>query len=208
MELSIQIFSIIVLIFSVVIHEVAHGYTALRFGDSTAKNMGRLTLNPIKHIDIFGSIIIPLLLIVLSSGIILGWAKPVPYNPYNFKNRKLGEFWVAFAGPLSNILIGSIFIILIKLAPILGLSPIFVTLLFTIVVINFVLAFFNLIPIPPLDGSKILATLLPFHIQDRFYEFTQRWGLLLVIIFIFWLWSPLFNLLLNFLFWVTGISLF
>lgn len=204
MDLYIQIFSIVVLIFSVVIHEVAHGYTAFLFGDPTAKNLGRLTLNPIKHIDIFGSIIIPLLLIVLNSGFILGWAKPVPYNPYNLKNRKWGEFWVSFAGPLSNILIGTLFIILIKLSPVLGLSSVFVTLSFMIVLINFVLAFFNLIPIPPLDGSKILATFLPFDMQDKFHNFTQRWGLLLVIIFLLFLWQPLFNLLLNVLFFLTG----
>jgi Zn-dependent protease len=208
MEGSIQLFSIIVLIFSVVIHEVAHGYTALLFGDSTAKNLGRLTLNPVKHISLFGSIILPALLVLLNSGIILGWAKPVPYNPYNLKNRKWGEFWVAAAGPLSNILIGTVFIILIRLAPLLGLSPVFVTLLFIIVLINFVLAFFNLIPIPPLDGSKILLSLLPFHLYDKFAIFMQRWGLFLVLIFIFFLWSPLFSLLLKFLFFVTGVSIF
>jgi Zn-dependent protease len=206
MDGAIQIFSIIVLIFSVVIHEVAHGYTALMFGDSTAKNKGRLTLNPIKHIDIFGSIIVPMILILLPGNLILGWAKPVPYNPYNFKNRKWGEFWVAFAGPLSNILIGSVFIILIKLAPLLGLSATIVTLAFVVVLINFVLAFFNLIPIPPLDGSKILLNLLPFRLYDRTLEFMQKWGLALVLLFIFVLWTPLFNLLLTFLFWITGVS--
>ena len=208
MDGSIQLFSIIVLIFSVVIHEVAHGYMALRFGDSTAKNMGRLTLNPIKHIDIVGSIIVPLVLILLPGNLILGWAKPVPYNPYNFKNRKWGEFWVAFAGPLSNLIIGSIFIILIRLSPLLGLSPTIVTLAFVVVLINFVLAFFNLIPIPPLDGSKILLNLLPIDLYDRVIGFMQRWGLALVLIFVFILWTPLFNLLLSFLFWVTGVSFF
>jgi len=206
MDASIQIFSIIVLIFSVVIHEVAHGYTALLFGDNTAKNMGRLTLNPIKHIHIIGSIVVPLLLLILPGGLILGWAKPVPYNPYNLKNRKWGEFWVAFAGPLSNILIGSAFIVLIKLAPMLGLSSVFITLAFTIVLINFVLAFFNLIPIPPLDGSKILLNLLPTDKYDAVLDFMQRWGLVAVIFFVFFLWDPLFSILLKFLFIVTGIS--
>jgi Zn-dependent protease len=206
MELSIQLFSILILIFSVVIHEVAHGYTALMFGDPTAKNMGRLTLNPIKHISLMGSIIVPLILILLPGNLILGWAKPVPYNPYNLKNRKWGEFWVAFAGPLSNILIGTIFIILIRLAPVLGLSPVFVTLSFIIVLINFVLAFFNLIPIPPLDGSKILLTLLPFEMYDRTMIFMQRYGLFLVLIFIFFLWTPLFSILIKFLYFATGIS--
>jgi Zn-dependent protease len=206
MDLSIQVFSIIVLIFSVVIHEVAHGFTALKFGDETAKYAGRLTLNPIKHIDLFGSIILPLILVILPGSLILGWAKPVPYNPYNFKNRRKGEFWVAFAGPLSNIVIGVIFIALIRLAPILGLSAGFITLAFVVVLINFVLALFNLIPIPPLDGSKILFSLLPFEQQDRFALFLQRWGLLLVVIFIFFLWTPLFNLLLYMLFLLTGMT--
>ena len=208
MDFSIQIFSIIVLIFSVVIHEVAHGYTALLFGDHTAKNLGRLTLNPIKHIDLFGSIIIPLVLILLPGNLVIGWAKPVPYNPYNLKNRKWGEFWVAFAGPLSNILIGTIFILLIRSADTLSLSPVFITLSFVIVLINFVLAFFNLIPIPPLDGSKILLNLLPFRFYDKVSIFMERWGLLVVVGFFLIFWTPLFNLLFQFLLFVTGVSFF
>lgn len=208
MEFPIQIFSIIILIFSVVIHEVAHGYTALLFGDPTAKNLGRLTLNPIKHIDLFGSIIIPFLLIILPGNLIIGWAKPVPYNPYNFKNRKMGELWVAFAGPLSNILIGTIFIFIIRSSEFLGLSSVFITLAFVIVLINFVLAVFNLIPIPPLDGSKILLNLLPFRFYDKVLIFMERWGLLLVIAFFFIFWAPLFNLLFKFLVFATGVSFF
>ena len=202
-----QLFSIIILIFSVVVHEVAHGYTALLFGDPTAKNMGRLTLNPIKHISLMGSIIVPLILLILPGNFILGWAKPVPYNPYNLRNRKWGEFWVAFAGPLSNILIGIIFIIIIKVAPILNLSPMFLVLSFIIVLINFILAFFNLIPIPPLDGSKILLTLLPFETSDKVKIFMQQYGLMLVLFFFFFLWTPLFHLLLRFLYLVTGFSM-
>lgn len=205
MDGLVQIFSIIVLIFSVVIHEVAHGYTALLFGDNTAKNQGRLTLNPLKHIDIFGSIIVPLLLILLPGNIILGWAKPVPYNPYNLKNRKWGELSVALAGPVSNLIIGTVFIILIKLAPLFGLSSTVTVLFFVVVLINFVLALFNLIPIPPLDGSKVLLNLLPFHLYDKTLYFMQRWGIFLVFAFIFVLWTPIFNLLLSFLFWATGV---
>jgi len=208
MDASIQIFSIIVLIFSVVIHEVSHGYMALMFGDQTAKNMGRLTLNPIKHIDLFGSIIVPLILVILPGNFILGWAKPVPYNPYNLKNRKWGEFWVAFAGPLSNIIIGLVFIILIRLSPILGLSSVFVTLAFMIVLINFVLALFNMMPIPPLDGSKILLNLLPIHMYDKVLGFMQRWGMVAILFFIFFLWAPIFNFLLKFLLFATGVSFF
>lgn len=208
MDASIQLFSIIILIFSVVIHEVAHGYTALKFGDNTAKNMGRLTLNPIKHISIMGSIIVPLILLILPGNLILGWAKPVPYNPYNLKNRKWGEFWIALAGPISNILIGTVFIILIKLAPLLGVSSVFATLCFMIVLINFVLAIFNLIPIPPLDGSKVLLNLLPFKYYERISIFMQQWGLILVLFFVFFLWTPLFNLLFKFLYFITGFSNF
>lgn len=208
MDGAIQIFSIIVLIFSVVIHEVSHGYAALLFGDETAKYAGRLTLNPIPHISLFGSIILPLILAMVPGGLILGWAKPVPYNPYNFKDRKKGEFWVAFAGPLSNIIIGIIFIALIRFAPLLGLSMVFVNLAFVVVIINFVLAIFNMIPIPPLDGSKIVFSLLPYHLQDRFSFFLEKWGLLFVVFFIFFLWTPIFNLLINVLFLLTGMSTF
>lgn len=206
MEFSVQLFSIIILIISVVIHEVSHGYAALFLGDETAKYAGRLTLNPVKHISILGSIIVPLLLILLPGGVIFGWAKPVPYNPYNLKNRRWGEAIVAIAGPLSNILIAIIFIVLINLAPALGLSSVFVTLSFVIVMVNSILALFNLIPIPPLDGSKILFSILPFDKRDQFMNFLERWGLLLVLFFIFFIWDKVFFALISFLYFITGIN--
>lgn len=199
-----NLFSIIVLIFSVVIHEVSHGYVALLFGDSTAKYAGRLTLNPIKHIDLFGSIIIPLILVLIPGGFVIGWAKPVPYNPYNLSNRRWGEFWVAFAGPISNIIIGTVFAIFIRFGV---FSPTANTLMFMIVLINFALALFNMIPIYPLDGSKILLNILPVHLYQKTQNFLHKWGLMLVILFIFFLWSPIFNLMLKFLIYFTKISL-
>jgi Zn-dependent protease len=188
MEVPI-IFSIAVLVMSVVIHEVAHGYAALALGDVTAKYAGRLTLNPIKHIDPFGSIILPLLFALLPGGLILGWAKPVPYNPYNLKNRRWGELIVAAAGPLSNILIAVIFGLLVRFGLAFGLSATMIQLSVVIVLINLVLAFFNLIPVPPLDGSKILLGLLPTEKMIRVRESFERYGMVLIIVVIFFAWS-------------------
>lgn len=202
---AISIFSIIVLVLSVVVHEVAHGFTAYKFGDLTAKYAGRLTFNPIKHIDPVGSIILPFLMSLLPGGLILGWAKPIPINPYNFKRRKLGEFATAFAGPLSNIVIAGIFIILIRMAGPLGMSPIFVQLSMVIVVINSVLAFFNLIPIPPLDGYRIASLLLPSHLVDKYENFSQRFGIFIVLFFVFFLWNPIFLFLMSVIKLLTGI---
>jgi Zn-dependent protease len=203
---TIVIFSLIVLIVSVVVHEVAHGYMAYLFGDMTAKYQGRLTFNPIKHIDPFGSIILPFIMSLLPGGLILGWAKPVPINPYNFTRRKLGEFMTAFAGPLSNILIASVFIVLIRFAGELGMSQSFVELSFAVVLINSVLAFFNLIPIPPLDGYRILSVLLPVHAVERFEYFAQRFGIFLVLFFVLFLWNPIFMMLLSLLEILTGLK--
>src|SRR3990167_6815003 len=120
------VFQIAILIMSVVIHEVSHGYAALFFGDETARYQGRLTLNPLKHLDLTGSVIVPLLLIISKSGFVFGWAKPVPINPYNFRNRKWAEPIVALAGPLSNITLAIIFGLLIRFGGYFGiLSPSF-----------------------------------------------------------------------------------
>ena len=203
---AIAIFSLIVLILSIVVHEVAHGYMAYLFGDMTAKYAGRLTFNPIKHIDPFGSVILPFIMSLLPAGLILGWAKPVPINPYNFTRRKLGEFMTAFAGPLSNMLIASLFIILIRFADELGMSQSFVELSFAVVLINSVLAFFNLIPIPPLDGYRILSVLLPIQAVERFEYFAQRFGIFLVLFFVLFLWNPIFMMLLSLLEVLTGLK--
>lgn len=150
-----------VFLFSVVVHEVSHGVMALKLGDSTAKDMGRLTLNPIPHLDPIGSILLPLLLVATGSPFVIGWAKPVPYNPLALrKDMKYGPLKVALVGPGSNLALALITGLLIRLGQ--GfLSEVAIGLLIQIVFINVLLAVFNLIPIPPLDGSKILTVLLP-----------------------------------------------
>ena len=155
------VFSIAVLIMSVVIHEVSHGYAADSLGDPTARLAGRLTLNPLKHLDPFGSVLLPALT-YLFGGFIFGWAKPVPYNPYNLKNQRWGPAVVAGAGPLANILIALIFGLAVRFF---GnfLAAGFVQIALAIIFINLILAIFNLVPIPPLDGSKILFAALPYR---------------------------------------------
>lgn len=169
MELLDAVFLIMVIMFSAVIHEVAHGVAADRLGDPTARYAGRLTLNPIPHLDPFGSILLPLILALSGSPIFFGWAKPVPYNPYNLiRNPKWGEAIVAFAGPLSNFAIALLAAIVIRAGI---LSPEVNAVVFIIVMVNVMLGIFNLIPIPPLDGSKILSAILPRPISysyDRF----------------------------------------
>lgn len=182
MDISI-IFTIVILILSVVIHEVAHGYAALALGDVTAKYAGRLTLNPIKHLDPVGSIILPFVLAILPGGFIFGWAKPVPYNPYNLRNKRWGELIVAIAGPLSNVAVAVLLGFIIRYGGYLSLSTPFITLALTAVVINLVLAVFNLVPIPPLDGSKILFGLFP-RFADRYKRTMERYGLIFLLVFI------------------------
>lgn len=184
---------------SVVVHEVAHGYAALALGDPTAKYQNRLTLNPIHHLDPVGSILVPLIG-YFAGGFIVGWAKPVPFNPYNLNAGKwglpaqAGEAIVAIAGPISNIAIAIIFGILIRVGlPYSFMTPAFLSLASFVVLINITLAIFNLVPIPPLDGSKILFALLPLKLQ-YIREMLEKNGFILVIIFVFFLWqflSPL-----------------
>ena len=164
-------------------HEVAHGAAALYFGDPTAKNQGRLTLNPLKHIDLFGSIILPLLLIITNSGFLMGWAKPVPYNPYNLKKRRLGEFCVSIAGILTNFAIAIVFAVVIRFAVTLSLSQPVIELLLYIILLNVTLGIFNLIPIPPLDGSKILFTLIPYKYEHHLAAL-EKYGFYFLIFFI------------------------
>jgi Zn-dependent protease len=191
---------IAIVILSVIIHELAHGYVALWLGDTTAQYAGRLTLNPFKHLDLFGSFLFPLLMSF--TGVIFGWAKPVPYNPYNLRNRRWGELMVAAAGPASNILIAVIFSILIRLIGV-DTGIVFVSAL--IVQINLVLAIFNLIPIPPLDGSKILFSLLPTN-RLGIRMFLERWSFVLIIFLIFFLWRFLYPVIIFLFYLFTGIS--
>jgi Zn-dependent protease len=192
------LFIIIILIMSVVIHEVSHGYAALALGDPTAKYEGRLTLNPLSHLDPIGSVLIPLIG-YFAGGFIIGWAKPVPFNPYNLRNQKWGEALVAVAGPLSNVSLAIIFGLFIRFASSLTfMTPAFLALAGYVVLINITLAVFNLIPIPPLDGSKILFAILPYKWQVVRQSF-ERYGLVFVFVFVFFLW-PIISPIINFLF--------
>lgn len=168
-----QIALIAALVLSVVIHEMAHGHAANWLGDPTARLAGRLSPNPLVHLDPLMSVIIPGFLIISGSPILFGAAKPVPYNPYNFRNQRWGEAIVAVAGPLSNIAIALIFAALIRSADLLGLSQSFVELAISVIALNIFLALFNMVPIPPLDGSKILPRLLPYALSMR-YEGLRR----------------------------------
>lgn len=159
--LEFKLFLYIIIIFSAIFHEFFHAWMAYQLGDSTAKYAGRLTLNPLKHMDMMGTVIIPLFLLFFAGGFI-GWAKPVPYNPYNLRDQKWGSTKVAFAGPGSNFLIALIFSCLLRFAPV---TASFYIAISWIIYINIFLALFNLIPIPPLDGSKLIMDLFPQQTQ-------------------------------------------
>ncbi|MBZ1348288.1 MAG: site-2 protease family protein [Candidatus Nealsonbacteria bacterium] len=204
-----MIFLVIILIFSIVIHEVAHGAMANHLGDPTAKYAGRLTLNPIKHLDPVGSVLVPLFLIIMQSPFLFGWARPVPVNPYNFSDQKYGSAKVAMAGPGANLLVAIIIGFFSRFLP-LGEGVRFniikaflerdmetlsyllqgdpfaqIFLIFSFVIfINILLAIFNLLPIPPLDGSHILFTFLPDSMENLKILLNQ-YGFFILIAFIF-----------------------
>lgn len=182
------VFAIVILIMSIVVHEVSHGFAAEALGDPTPRLQGRLTLNPIKHLDLFGSIILPTLSYMLG-GVIFGWAKPVIINPYNLKAGRWGEALVAIAGPVSNIFLAVIFSQIIRFGAVLQISEAFSQFCITIVVTNLVLATFNLIPIPPLDGSKILYSVLPQHQVVKVRGFLDQYGFFIIIILLSFLGS-------------------
>jgi Zn-dependent protease len=197
--LIVTILSLVILLFSVIIHELAHGYAAFSMGDPTAKYEGRLTLNPLKHLDPFGSIILPLLLYISGSPILFGWAKPVPVNPYNFRDKKWGELKVSLAGPLSNITLAVFFGLVLRFLPnsVLLSNPGIAIALTYIVTINLWLAIFNLIPVPPLDGSWILFSFLP---EKYFYvkNFLRQYGVIILIFLILFgnfFWFKIINFL-------------
>jgi len=199
------IFAIAVLIMSIVIHEVSHGYSAYLLGDPTAKYEGRLTLNPIKHLDLFGSFLIPMLT-YMAGGFIFGWAKPVPYNPYNLKDQKWGPAIVGIAGPASNFLVALSFGLIIRFGTVLEILPMaFFEIASLVVFINLLLMFFNLIPIPPLDGSKVLFAVLPYKWQDVQHTL-ERYGFLILLFFIIFLWQLVLPIILFLFKVITGIS--
>jgi Zn-dependent protease len=168
----------VVLLFSVIVHEVAHGYVALLNGDPTARLLGRITLNPVPHIDLFGTILLPLILLMTHAGVLFGWARPVPVNPQNFRHYLWGEVSVSAAGPLSNLALASLFAYLLRLS---GGNPGLAFLAYYGCTINIFLALFNLVPIPPLDGSHILAAILPPNLA-RQYRYLEAVGFVLILI--------------------------
>ncbi|MBU4536816.1 site-2 protease family protein [Patescibacteria group bacterium] len=204
MELNI-ILTIIILIMSVVIHEVSHGYSAYLLGDNTAKYAGRLTLNPLAHLDMMGSFIVPLLA-YLSVGFVFGWAKPVPYNPYNLRNQKWGDAIVAVSGPASNFIMALVFGLIIRFSAVIGItSVLFLEAAQMVVLINLVLMVFNLVPIPPLDGSKILFSLIPYQYIEIRKTF-EKYSFLLILVFIFFLWKFVLPIVFALFSLLTGIG--
>jgi Zn-dependent protease len=202
-----QIYILPILLFSVVIHELAHGWMALRLGDTTARDMGRLTLNPIPHIDPVGSILVPLFSLFVAGRVFIAWAKPVPVNPMNFSNYRRDDVLVSVVGPLSNILLALactiIFIILALITPLLYQSSSVLDELMTFllkmfaggITLNVVLAVFNLIPIPPLDGSHVAASMMPDDLSDR-YRSVGFFGIFVILLLMRW---PPFSMLFMFI---------
>ncbi|MEK7538627.1 MAG: site-2 protease family protein [Patescibacteria group bacterium] len=190
MEIA-TLFFLVILIFSIIIHEIAHGVVADQLGDPTARLAGRLTLNPVPHIDPLGSIILPALMLVGSSAVghpfAFGWAKPVPYNPYNLRHGRLGVTLVGVAGVAANFLIAIIFGLMIRFHAELGIvgGSAFYEILGTIVWTNIILGVFNLIPIPPLDGAKVLFSLLPQRFEAIHDTMERNWIVFLVFVFFF-----------------------
>lgn len=227
----ISIFSIIILIFSVILHEYGHAFMANKLGDSTAKDMGRLTLNPIPHIDLFGSILLPLFFVISGLNFMIAWAKPVPYNPNNIRDKKYGDLKVALAGPGSNFIVAIFFGLLARFIPLAQftkgklltsflsgdfsyisaqISGDVVGAIFLLSIMfcffNLLLGIFNLIPIPPLDGSKVIANFLPEKLKYKLFSI-ERYGLFIILIFVsLGFFQLLFYPILFSLFFLVGIN--
>jgi len=201
------VFLIAVFLISVVLHEVSHGVVANALGDSTAKDAGRLTLNPIPHADLFGSIILPLLMLLVSKGgFAIGWAKPVPINPARLRDQKWGEAKVSLAGPASNLALALVFGLLLRFLPLADLPAAIPHFLASIVSVNQILALFNLVPIPPLDGSHLLFSVLPDSMRSV-RMLLQQYGFFLLLIFIFFFFNWLISLVRILFSLIVGISL-
>ena len=182
--ISLKFFLYIIIVLSAVFHEYAHAWSAYRLGDTTAKDAGRLTLNPFVHLDLMGTVLIPLFLL-FTSGIFIGWAKPVPYNPYNLKDQRYGSLKVGAAGPSANLMIALVLGLFLRFfggSIVVSdvIAPVFLQFLALIVYINIFLALFNLIPMPPLDGSKIFMDLFP-----RQWRYFEQFGFLGIFIALF-----------------------
>ncbi len=200
---------IIVLIMSVVVHEVSHGYMAYWLGDPTAKYAGRLNFNPANHLDLWGSFIVPFLLIISGSSFLFGWAKPVPYNPYNLRNQKYGPALVGLAGPLSNLALALIAGVSLRALLVFGMADGFLAQFLSMVIfVNILLMVFNLLPIPPLDGSKLLFTLIP--VSDYTKMMLEQYGFIFLLVFLYLfqgVFSALFGVVLSvFMNYVVGVG--
>ncbi|MCD6318806.1 site-2 protease family protein [Candidatus Aerophobetes bacterium] len=210
MRVIVLLSTIVILIFSIIIHEISHGLMAERHGDSTARMMGRITLNPIPHIDPIGTLLLPGIMILMnlfgSSFPIFGWAKPVPINPRNLNNPKRDMMWVGVAGPAANLGIAIFFTAIFRLL-VRGVS-LGAVILFYGVAINLILAFFNLIPIPPLDGSRILSGLLPERYSYRLSQIEPFGFIILIILLVGGLFNFIFHFILRLATLLTGMALF
>lgn len=173
------ILTLILFFFALTIHEFSHGWVAWKLGDPTAKNAGRLTLNPLVHIDPIGTIFLPLMLIMTHSPFIFGWAKPVPVDFHNLRNPKRDMVWVGLAGPMANIILAIILSFFLKILVLTGGNPLS-TILSYAIMINLLLAVFNALPIPPLDGSRVLIGLLPRELAMR-YARIEPYGFIIII---------------------------
>ena len=203
----LSIFYFLVLIISIIVHEVAHGLAAEREGDPTARMLGRITLNPLKHIEWFGSVILPLVLILSNAGFVVGWAKPVPYNPENLKRGNKSVAIVSIAGIVVNLSIAIIFSLAIRVAAGSGLtSSGFFEISSIIVLVNIVLALFNAIPIAPLDGFRFLEAVLPFRFAGAM-KALERYSLPILIVFLFFGWKFVAPLVFKLFTLLTGIAL-
>jgi len=170
--------NLLIFFFAVIIHEYAHGWVAWKLGDSTARFMGRLTLNPIAHIDPIGTIFLPLILLMTHSPILFGWAKPVPVDFFNLNNPKKDMIWVSLAGPAANIIFAIALSLILKI-PLLAANYFVVSVITTAIMANLVLAVFNLLPIPPLDGSRVAMGLLPYHLGVE-YAKVEPYGFIII----------------------------
>lgn len=203
----LSIFYFLVLIISIIVHEVAHGIAAEREGDPTARMLGRITLNPLKHIDWFGSVLLPLVLILSKAGFVVGWAKPVPYNPANLRRGNKSVAIVSIAGIVVNLSIAIVFGLAIRTAIALNLtSQAFFDISSIVVLVNIVLALFNAIPIAPLDGFRFLQAVLPFRFE-RTMRFIEQYSLPLLLVFLFFGWKFVAPLAFKLFTLLTGISL-
>ncbi len=207
MKGPLSIFYFLVLIISIIVHEVAHGIAAEREGDPTARMLGRITLNPLKHIEWFGSVILPLILILTNAGFVVGWAKPVPYNPDNLKRGKKSVALVSIAGIVVNLLIATVFGLAIRVAAATGLvSTAFFDIASIIVLVNIVLALFNAIPIAPLDGFRFLGAILPAR-AEKGMRVLEQYSLPLLIVFLLFGWKFVAPLAFGLFTLLTGIHL-